>query len=387
MSISDIIAAVALALWLYLILGRGGFWRGSERDDAAPPEPDAWPAVVAIVPARNEADSVGECLPSLLGQDYPGPFHVILVDDDSQDGTAAAAGRAAAAVGGERRLTVVTGRALPAGWTGKLWALAQGVAHAEQRADSPGYLLLTDADIAHRPDSLAWLVAKAQACELTLVSLMAKLRCESPAERGLIPAFIFFFQMLYPFAWVNRPGSATAAAAGGCVLVRTDDFKAAGGVDAIRAAVIDDCSMAKIMKARGPIWLGLTDRVRSIRPYPKLDDIWLMVSRSAYAQLQYSPLLLMVAVAGLTLTFLVPPAMAIFASGGARIFGIIAWALMALAFQPTLRLYRVSPLWGIALPGIALVYMLFTVDSAYQYGRGRGGHWKGRFQANTSGSQ
>jgi hopene-associated glycosyltransferase HpnB len=386
MTIADIIGVGVLALWLYLILGRGGFWLGSTRDDPAPAAAvaaraaSAWPAVVAVVPARNEADHVGDSIPALLRQDYAGPFHVVLIDDDSDDGTAAAA----AELGGADRLTIVTGGALPAGWTGKLWALAQGIGRSEGLPVAPVYLLLTDADIVHAPDSVTALVARAQADGLVLTSLMAKLRCDSLAEKGLIPAFIFFFQMLYPFAWVNRPTSATAAAAGGCMLLRTAAFKEAGGMNAIRDAVIDDCALAKVMKARGPIWLGLTERVRSIRPYPGLEDIWRMVSRSAYAQLDYSPLLLLVAVAGLTLTFLTPPALALLAGGVARICGILAWGLMALAFVPTLRFYRVSPLWGIALPAIAFVYLLFTLDSAYQHARGRGGNWKGRFQAKVT---
>ncbi len=217
-----------------------------------------------------------------------------------------------------------------------------------------------------------------------LTSLMVKLRCESFAERAAIPAFIFFFQMLYPFSWVNRPHSAVAAAAGGCMLVRADALRKAGGIEVIRGALIDDCALAKALKAHGPIWLGLTERVHSIRPYPAFADIRRMVARSAYAQLRYSPLLLLATVAGMVLTYLLPPLLAIFGSGAARILALAAWLLMAIAFQPTLRFYRLSPLWGIALPAIALQYMLFTLDSAYQYMRGRGGSWKGRVQANVS---
>jgi hopene-associated glycosyltransferase HpnB len=214
---------------------------------------------------------------------------------------------------------------------------------------------------------------------------MVKLRCESFAERANIPAFIFFFQMLYPFACVNRPESGVAAAAGGCMLVRADVLRAAGGIDVIRGALIDDCALAKVLKARGPIWLGLTERVHSVRPYPALADIRRMIVRSAYAQLRYSPLLLVATLAGMVLTYVVPPFAAIFGSGAARIISIVTWVLMAVSFQPTLRFYRLSPLWGMALPAIALQYMLFTLDSAYQYVRGRGGSWKGRVQANASG--
>jgi hopene-associated glycosyltransferase HpnB len=327
---------------------------------------------------------VGETVASLLRQDYPGEFAVIVVDDQSRDATAQVACDAAAAIGASHRLTILPGRALPAGWTGKLWAQHQGVEAASHGPHPPAYLLLTDADIIYAPDALKGLVARAQAGGYVLTSLMAKLRCESFAERMLIPAFIFFFQMLYPFSWANDPRRATAAAAGGCMLVRRDVLRQAGGVDAIRNALIDDCALAKHLKSRGPIWLGLTRRVRSLRAYPALEDIRRMVSRTAYAQLHYSPFLLAGTVLGLTIIYLAPVALAVFAGGMARLLGIVAWLLMALAFQPTLRFYRVSMFWGLALPAIAAIYMAFTVDSAYQHARGRGGMWKGRAQANVS---
>ncbi len=381
--IAEVVASIALAVWLYLLMARGAFWRCSERDDWEPTEFPAWPRVVAVVPARNEADCIGNSIGSLLRQDYRGAWTVILVDDDSSDGTAEVARRAATAHAGER-LSGVTSRGLPPGWTGKLWAMKQGIDAAMALPQPPDYLLLTDADIVHAPDSVTRLVAHAQRKNLVLTSLMVKLRCESFAERVNIPAFIFFFQMLYPFSAVNRPRSKVAAAAGGCMLVRVDVLQRAGGIEVIRGALIDDCALAKAMKAHGPIWLGLTQRVRSIRPYPALADIRRMVVRSAYAQLRYSPLLLLGTVAGMVLTYLVPPLMAIFGGGAARIIGVGTWALMAVAFAPTLRFYRCSPLWGIALPAIASQYMLFTLDSAYQYVRGRGGSWKGRVQANVS---
>jgi hopene-associated glycosyltransferase HpnB len=368
-----------LAVWIYLIAGRGGFWLASERDDDSPP-PAAWPDVVAVIPARNEAEGVGETVGSLLQQDYPGAFSIVLVDDQSTDGTADIA-RAAAAVA-PHRLTVVRGAALPAGWTGKLWAMKQGVEHADAR--NPGYLLFTDADIVYASDALRRLVAEAEAKSLVLSSRMAKLNCESFAERALIPAFIFFFQMLYPFAWVNRPDHPMAGAAGGCMLLRADALRAAGGIAVIRDALIDDCALARALKQQGPIWLGLTHRVRSIRPYAQWGDIRRMVARSAYAQLNYSPLLLAGTVAGLVLTYLVPPFAALFGTGWTQIAGITTWALMALAFQPTLRFYRLSPLWGLALPAISFLYTLYTLDSAYQYAAGKGGTWKGRVQAKGS---
>jgi hopene-associated glycosyltransferase HpnB len=379
-----LIAAAALAIWVYLLTAHGRFWLGRERDDGAAATPAAWPAVAAVVPARNEADCIAESLGSLLRQDYPGKFTVILVDDDSNDGTADVARRAAAASGRPDRLLVIESRELPRGWTGKLWAVKQGVAAAEGLPGRPEYLLLTDADIAHAPDSLRWLVGQAAGSGYVLTSFMAKLRCESLAERVHVPAFIFFFQMLYPFAWVNRAENGTAAAAGGCMLVRTEALRRAGGIEVIRDALIDDCALAREMKKQGPIWLGLTERVQSIRPYIDWLDVRRMISRSAYAQLRYSPLLLIGTVAGLALTYLAPPAIALFGSGVAQAMALMAWGLMALAFQPTLRFYQVSPLWGLALPVIAFLYMLYTLDSAYQYVLGRGGAWKGRAQANVS---
>ena len=377
-----VVASIALAVWLYLLLARGAFWRCTERDEDAPAQPTAWPRVVAVVPARNEADHIADSTASLLRQDYRGPWTIILVDDDSDDATAEIARRAA---NGDPRLRVLGSRGLPAGWTGKLWAVSQGVDAAMSLPAPPDYLLLTDADIVHASDSVSRLVARAEEKRLVLASLMVKLRCESFAERANVPAFIFFFQMLYPFACVNRPQSRIAAAAGGCMLVRADALREAGGIDSIRGALIDDCALAKALKAHGPIWLGLTERVHSVRPYRALADIRRMVARSAYAQLGYSPVLLFGTLAGMGLTYLIPPLAAVFGSGAPRVIGLATWALMALSFQPTLRLYRLSPLWGIALPAIALQYMLFTLDSAYQHVRGRGGSWKGRLQANTSG--
>jgi hopene-associated glycosyltransferase HpnB len=227
----------------------------------------------------------------------------------------------------------------------------------------------------------------AEAGEFVLTSLMVKLRCESLAERLFIPAFIFFFQMLYPFAWVNRPAHRMAAAAGGCMLVRLSALAASGGIEAIRGALIDDCALARKMKGVGPIWLGLTDRVRSLRAYAQVDDVRRMVARTAYDQLRRSPLLLIGTTIGMALTYLAPPLLALFATGTTQVLAILAWALMTLAFLPTLRFYRLSPAWALALPGIALAYMAFTLDSAYQHARGRGGTWKGRGHANVSESR
>jgi hopene-associated glycosyltransferase HpnB len=375
---------MVLAIWLYLLAGRGGFWLAAQRDDEVLAWNGLWPDIAVIIPARDEAACVGQTVSSLLRQDYPGGFRVILVDDQSRDATAQVAREAAAALGATDRLTVLSGRALPAGWTGKLWAQQQGVEFVDQMAAPPAYLLFTDADIVYAPDALRSLAARAQAGGFVLTSLMVKLRCQSFAERLFIPAFIFFFQMLYPFAWTNDPRRLTAAAAGGCMLVRREILREAGGMAAIRDALIDDCALAKILKARGPIWLGLTERVHSIRAYPALDDIRRMVARTAYAQLRYSPLLLAGTVLGLAITYLAPFVLSLFATGVAQFLGIFTWLLMAFAFKPTLRFYGLSRLWGLALPAIAAIYMAFTMDSAYQHARGRGGMWKGRAQANVS---
>ncbi len=368
---TDVVGAAALAVWLWLVLAHGGFWLARERDGDARAAPARWPSVVAVVPARDEAEVIARSVGSLAAQDYPGEFGIVVVDDDSTDGTAAIA----RALGGER-VSVVAGAPLPAGWTGKLWAVAQGV----DAAGSPDWLWLTDADIEHAPDTLASLVARGEGEGRVLVSLMAKLRCARVAERALIPAFVFFFQLLYPFARVNRPGR-TAAAAGGCMLVRRKALSQAGGIGAIRGALIDDCAFGALMKRQGPVWLGLTERSRSIRAYDTAGHVAAMIARSAYAQLGYSPPRLAGTVLGLALVYLAPPCLALLGDGAARVLGLVAWALMALSFQPMLRFYRRSPLWGAALPGIAAFYAGCTLLSAWAHWRGRGGMWKGRAQA------
>jgi hopene-associated glycosyltransferase HpnB len=365
------IGIAALAIWCGLLAANGGFWLARERDTAPLPSPEGWPEVVAVVPARDEAEVIARSIGSLAAQDYPGPFRIVLVDDGSSDGTAELARKA-----GGARLTVCTGAPLPPGWTGKLWAVCQGVT----AAGTPRYLWLTDADIVHTPETLRSLVARAEPNGLALVSLMAKLRCATLAERALVPAFVFFFQMLYPFGRVNRPGR-TAAAAGGCMLVRRDALERAGGIAAIRDALIDDCALGARLKQQGPIWLGLTNRSQSIRAYDDWGSIADMIARSAYAQLGYNPLALLGTLLGLALVYAAPPLLVLFGHGLAQWLGLAAWLMMAISFQPMLHFYHRSPLWGVALPLIAAFYAGCTFLSALRHWQGRGGMWKGRVQA------
>jgi len=367
---------VPLVIWLYLLLFHHGFWRLKERDTGALPEPQAWPFVVAVVPARNEVDVIQISLSSLLAQDYPGDLHVVLVDDQSDDGTG---GRARAL--NNSRLTVLSGSSRPAGWTGKLWAMNQGVDHATTL--QPEFLWFTDADISHSSDNLRRLVARAEDGDKALVSLMARLQCNSAAEHFLVPAFVFFFDMLFPFGAVNDPKSKIAAAAGGCMLARRESLEKAGGIAAIRHNIIDDCAMGRAMKAQGPVWLGLTDRAVSLRPYNHIADIRHMVARTAYAQLGYSPLMLLGTLLGLALVYLAPVTAALFGWGISQMAGWLAWFIMAVMFQPMLRFYRLSPLWGLALPLIGVFYAAFTLESAIHHWAGRGGMWKGRAQADA----
>ncbi|MBT3166360.1 glycosyltransferase [Streptomyces sp. Vc74B-19] len=375
-------AAVSLAAWLWLLLLQGWFWRTDVR---LPPsrDPDVWPDVCVVVPARDEAAVLPASLPSLLAQDYPGRAEIFLVDDGSTDGTARLARELAERHAG-LPLTVGSPGEPPAGWTGKLWAVRHGMTLAGAR--EPEYLLLTDADIAHAPDSLRRLVAAARTGGFDIVSQMARLRVESLWERLVVPAFVYFFAQLYPFRRIAGPGSRTAAAAGGCVLLRAEAAERARIPDAVRHAVIDDVAVARAVKrSGGRVWLGLADGVDSVRPYPRLADLWRMVSRSAYAQLRHNPALLAGTVAGLAVVYLVPPvAVAAGAVAGnlpCALLGAAAWLVMAGTYVPMLRYYR-QPLWlAPLLPVTAFLYLLMTVDSAVQHRRGRGAAWKGRTYA------
>jgi hopene-associated glycosyltransferase HpnB len=386
------IACTASALaWLYLVAGHGGYWRTSEWLPRVAAEPAAWPDVVAVVPARNEAEMLPATLPALLGQEYPGTLSVIVVDDGSSDDT----GEVAAKLGAEsaRPPRIISGALPPDGerWAGKVWAMAQGLRAAGPGPD--GYLLFTDADIAWEAHTLRRLVAAAEGDDRDLVSQMALLRTAAGWERVVVPAFVYFFAQLYPFRRVNVPGSRTAAAAGGCMLIRRSALEKAGGLAPIRGALIDDVAMGRVIKRqRGRCWLGVTRQVVSVRPYPQLASLWQMVARSAYTQLRYSPALLAGTLIGLLFLYVLPPAGAItglpavLAGGhgvtGAAVLtlgaGLAGWALMSLSFVPVLRLYRLSPLRAPGLPLIALLYAAMTADSARRHYAGRGAEWRGR---------
>jgi hopene-associated glycosyltransferase HpnB len=364
--IAQVAGGIALAIWLYLAIGHGRFWRTSIRLPA-PTEPQQWPSIVVVVPARDEAAILARTLPSLLAQRYPATFRVIVVDDDSTDAT----GQVAADAGAH----VVRVAGPPPGWTGKVAALAAGV----NAAGTPDYLLFTDADIEYPPDAMAGLVGAAGPRVLT--SQMVRLRAQTRWERLIVPAFVYFFAQLYPFAWVNRPGR-TAAAAGGCMLVDRAALERAGGLSAIRDAVIDDVALARLLKPHGPIWLGLAPDIRSVRPYPQLADLWRMVARSAYTQLRYSPALLAGTIVGLALVYVLPPALAIggaaAGAGGVALLGLAAWAIMAATYLPMLRFYRIAWPSALLLPAVAALYAAMTLDSARRHRRGRGAQWKGR---------
>lgn len=373
-----VVGAIAVAVWVYLIAFRGRFWnpeKGERAGVKAPPR-----TVVAVIPARDEADVIGGTIGSLLAQDYSGRLGIVVVDDHSSDGTAAVARAAAVEAGAADRVTVVTSEPMPRGWTGKLWAVRQGTAVAARM--SPDYLLLTDADIVHAPDNLSGLVARAESEGYDLVSLMVRLHCRGFWERLMVPAFVFFFFKLYPPRWVADSRRGIAAAAGGCMLLRRGVLERIGGIDSIRHEIIDDCALARRVKSVGKVWLGIADETRSVRPYGSWRPLWDMISRCAFAQLNYSTGVLISLLVGMVVTYLVPPLLVLLSRETAAIvLGGAAWLAMTLSFLPTLKIYRCPLLLAPLLPAIALFYMAATVFSAVQFWRGRGGSWKGRYQA------
>ncbi len=372
------IAAIPILIWVYLMIGRGGFWRLAVH--CAPLLPPAHARkVVVLIPARNEASVVGAAVTSLVQQAFNGPIDLIVIDDGSTDGTADAATAAARAAAAFPRLTVIRGAPLPSGWTGKLWALSQGVAAAAPL--SPDYLLFTDADVCHSPESVASLVATAEAHDRDLVSHMVTLSTTTLAERLLIPAFVFFFFKLYPPAWIATPHRKLAAAAGGCILVRPKAIARIGGLQAIRSRIIDDCALARAVKdSGGRISLELTRDTHSLRTYGSSAEIGAMISRTAFAQLNHSYLLLAATLVALFFTYVLPAAL-LFVSDPTLVgLGAAALLLMSLCYLPMIRFYRLSPLWCLCLPPIAVLYSGAVIHSAVQYARGSGGKWKGRVQ-------
>lgn len=380
------VAVLASAIWIYLIWFHGRYWRADQFLSAVTPARARWPEVVAVVPARDEADVIGRTIEAHLASNYPGRFQVVVVDDHSRDGTAEAVRKAARANGRNPiEVTVVPAPALPEGWSGKMWAVKTGIEDALRRAPKADYVLLTDADICHGPDVLSRLVTKAEGGKLALVSLMAKLDARGPWAQLLIPAFVYFFQKLYPFPLVNEAANRMAGAAGGCMLVRRSALADAGGVEAISGELIDDCALARRLKGDPPqrgIWLGLTREVVSLRDNRRFESVWNMVARTAYTQLGYSPLLLAGTMLGMTLAYLTPPVLALTWPWAGTpltgVLGVFSWGLMAWSYTPTLRLYD-RPAWmGLALPLAAALYTAMTFTSALRHWKGQGGQWKGR---------
>lgn len=368
------LAVLTVLIWIYLLFAHGRFWQAGPVLTVS--YPAATPPVAVVVPARDEAPLIEATLRSLLAQDYGGPLRVILIDDNSTDGT----GEIARAIT-DPRLTVVAGAPRPAGWSGKLWAVSQGVVEAGDAE----LVLLTDADIIHDPAHLSSLVSRIERSNLDMVSEMVRLACDSWAERALVPAFVFFFQLLYPFAWVNDGLKATAAAAGGTILIRRRALRRIGGIESVREALIDDVALAAAVKTGGQIWLGHSDLARSVRPYPSVADIWRMIARTAFVQLRYSLAILVATTAGMALVWLLPPALALFGHGLAFWCGLAAWLMLAGSYVPTLRRFNRSLAWAPLLPLVAAFYMAATIGSAANHYLGRGVAWKGRAYQGSAG--
>jgi len=373
------IAAVPLAIWLYLFFARGNFWRVRE-DPSQFQSPTTWPRIVAIVPARNEAETIARAISSMAKQDYPGRFSILVVDDHSEDGTAALARQAAESSGASQRVKILSAAPLAPGWTGKLWALNEGIAAASENA--PDYFWFTDADIEHAPDALRRLVVDAEKESLDLASIMVLLQASTVPERLLIPPFLYFFLMLYPPEWIADPKARTAGAAGGCILLRRSALERIGGFAAIRGEVIDDCALARAVKrSGGKIWMGLTRGSVSLRRYGTFSEIRDLVARTAFTQLRYSPLLLLGALIGLFATYLLPWVLFFAFPGEAWWFVDTTIALMTATFAVTVRFYSLGWPWALTLPFAAVFYGYATALSAVRWWLGRGGQWKGRSQA------
>jgi hopene-associated glycosyltransferase HpnB len=379
LALATSIATLTAVTWSYLVLARGSFWRTKSANPDARDQTGFSGAVLAVVPARNEAELIGPVITSLLNQKVAMP--VLLVDDESTDGTADVARRAAEKAGKADALIVIQSKPLPAGWTGKVWSMHQGIEYARARAFNPTWLMLTDADVLHGPETVANLDLIASQGHYDLVSFMVKLPCESLPEKLLIPAFVYFFFMLYPPAWIRNTRRSTAGAAGGCMLVRAETLERSGGLEAIRGAVIDDCALAGLLKQQGArLWIGLTDQSQSLRRYETFSHIEHMVSRTAFNQLKHSSLLLLCIIAGMAITYLAPPVLLLTRSRLAIFMGAAAWTAMTITYSTMVRYYRLNPAWALTLPLAALFYLGATIHSAVKYWNGRGGEWKGRVQ-------
>ncbi len=374
-----VIASIPVAIWAVLLFGRGGFWRVSKHLPPLNVPRVHGKRISVVIPARNERDLIGSTVQSLLAQSYEPPPRIFVVDDNSSDDTAATVLRAAEQMAKPELLTLIRGKPLPSGWSGKLWAMSQGIAEAERQ--HPDYLLLTDADIAHAPDNIVQSVSIAEAGSYDLTSFMVRLACASNAEKAAIPAFVFFFFMLYPPAWIASRNHRTAGAAGGCMLIRVDALRKIGGLNAIRNEVIDDCALARAVKdSGGSVWLGLTPKTTSTREYGSFGEIGRMISRTAFNQLHHSTLLLAATIGGLLITYLVPVAMLVSGRLVPALLGGTAFAMMTIAYLPMVRFYRRQPLWALSLPLVAMFYLGATMYSAVSFWRGKGGSWKGRVQ-------
>jgi hopene-associated glycosyltransferase HpnB len=379
---AGLLGVIVLAIWLHIFFGRGWFWRlkKSDADRLTPQKPPSWPSVVAVVPARNEADNIARAVACLSHQDYAGKFSIVIVDDHSEDATASLVAQTARENGAEKRPQLVSAPDLPEGWTGKLWAMQTGVAASQ--AAQPAYFWFTDADVIHAPDTLSRLVSRAVQHHLDLASLMVLLQAATLPERALIPPFLYFFLMLYPPKWIADADLSTAGAAGGCILVKREALERIGGLAAIRSQVIDDCALARAVKqSGGRVWMGLTRRSVSLRGYSSFAEIRDLIARTAFTQLRYSSALLSGTIVGMLLTYIAPIALVFVHDATARLLGAVAWLLMTASFLPTVRFYRLSPAWALLLPFVALFYTWATWISAVRYWTGRGAQWKGRSQA------
>jgi hopene-associated glycosyltransferase HpnB len=395
--VSNVLGIIALAIWLHLFFGRGWFWRirKVDADRGAGETLGEWPSVIAIVPARNEAETIGRVVTGLVQQDYPGAFSVVVVDDHSEDATASITQRVAAENSAEVRVRVVHASELPEGWTGKLWALNEGMSHGgvtqvgmlngaglSAEPEVPEFYWFTDADVSHAPNTLRRLVGRAERERLDLASLMVLLQAKTLPERALIPAFLYFFLMLYPPRWIADEELRTAGAAGGCILLRGEALRRMGGFAAIRGEVIDDCALASAVKlSGGRVWMGLTRKSVSLRAYRTFGEVRDLIARTAFTQLRYSVPMLAGTLLGMFLTYVAPVLLLFAHDSTAQALGFAAWLLMTLSFLPTVRFYRLSAVWAPVLPLTAVFYTCATWLSAVRYWMGKGGLWKGRAQA------